>query len=343
MEDKERIIEDLKCALDGIRWVYDCPENNAVKEDMQAAYAELTAGTCTEYKVEGKIVDCAESHIYITHLASGRRYHISVIIPTIVYVDVYRILDDGTEEKAFLPHKNENSGPSVSVAAISDTHGYLPDMPAADLAVICGDIFPGEMDKEPEQQGRWFRETFLPWVGQMDCERVILIAGNHDHWIEANNEQLLKEFAPEAGKKLVYLCDSGFEYKGLSIYGTPWVPIPFKNKAFSLKDDETLAEKYSHIPEKLDLLLTHTVPYGCCGIGYSGRDSADLGSKELRKAVEQRNIKYLIGCHIHEVKLRAVRMDFGLCSIPEILNVACCDNHKQPVHNPLIVRIPQIK
>jgi hypothetical protein len=168
---------------------------------------------------------------------------------------------------------------TVSISATADLHGHLPQLQAADLAVVCGDIFPGGLDKDPYAQGVWFKNEFLPWVDRQDCNHVILIAGNHDHWIEKYNEALCKEYAPEAIKKLIYLCDSGMEFKGLTIYGTPWVPTPFVNKAFSSSNEEFLREKYSQIPQQVDLLLTHTVPYDCNHIGFSERDMQDLGSR----------------------------------------------------------------
>ncbi len=231
---------------------------------------------------------------------------------------------------------------NVLISAIADLHGHLPQMPKADLAVVCGDIFPGEMDKDPDSQGTWFRDVFLPWVDKIESQRVILVAGNHDQWIAAHNGELLRDFAPSAGKKLVYLCDSGMEFKGLKIYGTPWMPVssgfPKRNRAFVLEDNRLLAQRYSLIPERLDLLLTHTVPYDCDKIGFSEKDMLDLGSKELRKAVEARNIRFLVGGHIHETRERIAHMDFEN-SHTEMANVACCDNFKQPFRLPICFTI----
>ena len=217
----------------------------------------------------------------------------------------------------------------ISISAIADLHGHLPQMQYSDLAVVAGDIFPGELDKDPEGQGEWFRAVFLPWVEKQECDHVILVAGNHDHWIAAHNEELLEEFAPSAGEKLIYLSDSGTVFKGLKVYGTPWMPTPFVNKAFSLSDDSQLREKYAHIPQDVDLLITHTVPYDCNYIGFSDRDMKDLGSKELRDAVASRHIRFLVGGHIHETRERVAHMDFG-GRHTEMANVACCDCDKQP-------------
>lgn len=222
----------------------------------------------------------------------------------------------------------------ISISAIADLHGHLPQMQYSDLAVVAGDIFPGELDKDPEGQGEWFRAVFLPWVEKQECDHVILVAGNHDHWIAAHNEELLEEFAPSAGEKLIYLSDSGTVFKGLKVYGTPWMPTPFVNKAFSLSDDSQLREKYAHIPQDVDLLITHTVPYDCNYIGFSDRDMKDLGSKELRDAVASRHIRFLVGGHIHETRERVAHMDFG-GHHTEMANVACCDNQKQPIRQPI--------
>lgn len=223
---------------------------------------------------------------------------------------------------------------SISISAIADLHGHLPQMQGSDLTVVAGDIFPGALDKDLDGQEEWFRAAFLPWVEKQECNHVILVAGNHDHWIAKNNAALMKEFAPEQLKKLIYLCDNEMVFKGARIYGTPWMPTPFVNKAFSLSNDNQLREKYAHIPQDVDLLITHTVPYDCNYIGFSDRDMRDLGSKELREAVATRNIRFLVGGHIHETKERIAHMDFGERHT-EMANVACCDNQKQPIRQPI--------
>ena len=226
---------------------------------------------------------------------------------------------------------------SVTILAAADLHGYLPVMPPCDLAVVCGDIFPVEMDRAVEVQGAWFRNVFMPWVEKIQGERVILIAGNHDYWIEENNQMLLTEFAPSAGRKLVYLCDRGMTFQGLQIYGTPWVPTPSRNKAFS-KEEEQLREAYALIPPELDLLLTHTVPSGC-NLDATVYDKQLWGSMALLKAVEVRQIRYLVGGHIHAPKHAMAQMVWGDHQTI-MYNVACCDKHKNPIRLPTPITIP---
>ena len=49
--------------------------------------------------VKCRIVDADESHIGVTNKANGHRYHISIIYPAVLYVDVYRISEDGVESR----------------------------------------------------------------------------------------------------------------------------------------------------------------------------------------------------------------------------------------------------
>ena len=229
--------------------------------------------------------------------------------------------------------------PHMTITAISDTHGHLPLMQPSHIAIVCGDIFPGEMDHKPTLQGDWFKNNFLPWTETIDCERVFLVAGNHDCWLERNNEKMRRQFALDSGGKLVYLYDTVVDYHGFKIYGTPWVPTPFRNRAFSA-EEEALKEKYASIPCSLDLLITHTVPYDCNGIGISEIDSHLSGSKELLNAIASRNIRCLIGGHIHMPKERFAHKDFS-GNKTLLINSACCDNHKRPLHQPITLAIPQ--
>ena len=62
---------------------------------------ELEADSEKFFHFEWNIVDIDESHIYVTNKSNGHRYHVSVIYPAALYVDVFSIEDDGTEIKAF--------------------------------------------------------------------------------------------------------------------------------------------------------------------------------------------------------------------------------------------------
>lgn len=100
-EEILRIKTDFSLALGEIRHGYSCRENDPVFAELQEADMELQTSAEKDFHFEWKIADIDESHIYISNKANGHRYHISVIYPAALYVDVYRILDDGTESRIY--------------------------------------------------------------------------------------------------------------------------------------------------------------------------------------------------------------------------------------------------
>jgi hypothetical protein len=99
-EEANRVMEDYSIALGEIR-SYASHRSHPVFTELQEAGRELRSGEEIDYHFKWNIVNIDESHIYITNKKNGHRYHISVIIPAALYVDVYRIREDGTEVKAF--------------------------------------------------------------------------------------------------------------------------------------------------------------------------------------------------------------------------------------------------
>ncbi len=99
-EETNRVMEDFSIALGEIQ-SYVPHRSHLVFAELQEAGRELRSGEEVNYHFEWNIVDIDESHIYVTNKKNGHCYHISVIIPAALYVDVYRIREDGTEVNAF--------------------------------------------------------------------------------------------------------------------------------------------------------------------------------------------------------------------------------------------------
>lgn len=95
-EEKNRIKRDFSLALGNLEWTC-LLKNHPVYHELCEANKELVNGIERDFHIEWKIVDVDESHIYVTNLRTGSRYHISVIYPAALYVDVYRVLDNGIE------------------------------------------------------------------------------------------------------------------------------------------------------------------------------------------------------------------------------------------------------
>lgn len=94
-DGKERIEEDFSLALGDL----NCRglAKHPVFQELSDAEKELVHGVEINFHFDWNIVDTDESHIYVTNLKTGNKYHISVIYPAALYVDVYQILENGEE------------------------------------------------------------------------------------------------------------------------------------------------------------------------------------------------------------------------------------------------------
>ena len=138
----------------------------------------------------------------------------------------------------------------TSVTVISDTHWRHEeiDLPGGDLLIHCGDMF--NLFGEPSQQVSAMDE----WFGRQKFERILYTGGNHDRVLET---ELKRRSQPMQNAH--FLKDELVEFRGLSIYGAPWVPnLP--THAFA-KRRPALVEAWARVPASVDLLVTHTPPF----------------------------------------------------------------------------------
>lgn len=167
-------------------------------------------------------------------------------------------------------------------------HGHYPKLEGGDLLIVTGDLTArdtlGEMSFE-----------FITWIEKQNYQKKIVIAGNHDTILE--NEGVEKIFHPFCD----YLLDSGTEFEGLKIWGSPWT-LKFKGQnphamAFCVDTEEELAEKWAMIPDDTDILVTHGPPKGILD-----RNIYDVscGSKSLRRIMGKVKPKIWVFSHIHE-------------------------------------------
>src|SRR5262245_66452598 len=73
----------------------------------------------------------------------------------------------------------------MRIVAISDQHGFLPEIPPCDLVIVAGDVCPDRMGPflamhAPDQQKSWFNATIRPWLARSAATHKILTWGNHD-------------------------------------------------------------------------------------------------------------------------------------------------------------------
>ena len=144
------------------------------------------------------------------------------------------------------------------------------------------------------------KKRFIPWCQEQPVEQVYLIAGNHDRFMESRTYTIHKHLL---GTKINYLEDSLCEYvdgngKIWKIWGTPWCHI-FGNWSF-MRSPEFETEKFSLIPEDVDILLTHDAAYGrndqCF---YSYAPNKHIGNIELANRLNEISPKIHLSGHLH--------------------------------------------
>lgn len=184
---------------------------------------------------------------------------------------------------------------SYKIGAMSDLHGYLPEeVEPCDIICICGDIMPLEIQRDYTESLRWLKENFFPWIEKLPCEKVFVVGGNHDFLIEQISTKAINRICREnLFDKLIYLNNTLAEYDNIRIYGCPNVEN-LEGWAF-YTDNPFLT--YTSIPQ-CDILLTH-MPPKLGNMGYIPK-YGDLGSEELKKVIETKQIKYAFCGHMHD-------------------------------------------
>ena len=240
----------------------------------------------------------------------------------------------------------------MKIIALSDLHGYLPEIKErVDVVVIAGDIVDLHYQNSVNKSISWFNRIFIPWALDLPCDRVIIIAGNHDfffqkivenkfagkdigiddkseynNYIETESSWIIKDelLLP---KKIVYLQDDGYLFGNKTFYGTPWCP-ELSRWAF-YKSSVDLKKVYSKIPENVDVLITHS-PGKCVndtGVSLQWPDKPEYGSQELTDVVLKKKPKWWFVGHVHSGNHNVT--DFlGI----NVVNVSIKDEKYDPVY-----------
>lgn len=222
---------------------------------------------------------------------------------------------------------------SLIVDCIADLHGNYPKLDGGDLLIVGGDLT--KRDKESE-----YRNEFFMWMMDqsiLNYKKVIFIAGNHDNWIQEN---LTPEKQLGCGE---YLCDSGTEFEGLKIWGSPWT-LTFDGinpvcKAFTVNTEEELAQKWAFIPEDIDILITHTPPYDI--LDELIEEGHHAGSVALSYAVSKVRPKLHVFGHIHEAygTWRPYLEALNLPGYPIFVNASHVNHRYQPINKPIRIEL----
>jgi Icc-related predicted phosphoesterase len=202
----------------------------------------------------------------------------------------------------------------VIIYAASDLHGNLPDVPEdCELLLLGGDICPDFLpthmrsnrapDKGEVRQAAWLNTTFRGWLYSLVDRGVEVVStwGNHDF---VGEKRFLVPDLP-----WTLLVDSEASVKGLSIYGTPWVPgLPYW--AFYGRP-EALQARAEAIPAGVDILITHGPPYRVGDFiptsekqrnKYGNHGGMHVGDPTLCEAISRAQPEAVVCGHIHEAR-----------------------------------------
>ena len=174
----------------------------------------------------------------------------------------------------------------VRIVAVADTHTYEDDLvvPDGDIFVHAGDLLQSGSVKELCKVAKWLHK--LPHANK------IIVAGNHDRCFQYSPKTIQKFF----GKDIIYLEDKGVTIQDIRFWGSPWQP-EYNDWAFNLPRGFLLAEKWALIDEQVQVLITHSPPYG---IGDSSPIEGRKGCRNLRAAVHKLQVPLHIFGHIHQ-------------------------------------------
>lgn len=238
------------------------------------------------------------------------------------------------------------------VDCISDMHGEYPNLSGGDLLIIAGDITSNDTVKA------W--KHFYSWLKKQNYTKKIYIGGNHDMFLtqclstsdsNAIKQEINDDLGDDACDNIVYLCDSQFEFGGLKIWGSPWIRkfhgMNKKCTAFGLDLEIQLCEKFQNIPDDVDILITHSPPFGMLDIC---RDNKRLGSKALGdRLLKLKQLKLHVFGHIHEAHgacfeayLSEDAHDTNLIPYGHLsVNASCLNGDYDPYNNIIRVHIDE--
>ncbi len=204
---------------------------------------------------------------------------------------------------------------NLRLVLLSDTHAVHRkiQIPDGDILIHAGDMLLFGKDA--------VLEDFNAFLGTLPHRHKIVIAGNHDYCFQQ---------APEASRarltNAIYLQDEELTLDGIKFYGSPWQPW-FGNMAFNLPRGAALREKWGLIPSDVNVLITHTPPFG---YGDQTSHGEHVGCRDLAEVVGEIRPKLHAFGHVHEAGGMAKEGQ------TTFVNASICDVSYRPIHPPVV-------
>ena len=235
----------------------------------------------------------------------------------------------------------------MRIAAVSDLHGNLPDIPQCDVLIIAGDICPDRLPggnwarHAPIVQKQWLDDQFLLWLQRQraNFEHCYCTWGNHDFIGMDESVQGSGVMEPH----VEFVVDEERTIGGFRFWFSPWTSQnDLRMRWAFMRDDVDLVRIFDAIPPGIDVLVSHSPVYGYgddpgVPLLTNGGD-VHLGSKSLLAAVQRVRPLYLICGHIHggyghsQLSIDYTVEKHDCTHEVDIYNVALVNEGYKPVH-----------
>ena len=202
----------------------------------------------------------------------------------------------------------------LKLIAISDQHGYLPDIPPCDFLLLAGDILPVNRSDRPSFQSNWMNFKLRKWLDKVPARHIIAVAGNHDSIFDGGTKRLVPK-----NLRWHYLQDSGVKLEGIKFWGSPHT-LPCGDWAFRMPEDR-IHLAWEAIPDDTQILLTHQPPFGYGDSPYANPELHHGCSYLLARIVALPRLRVHVFGHIHSGHGYYGRIPEG----PEAYNVSLVD------------------
>jgi Icc-related predicted phosphoesterase len=225
----------------------------------------------------------------------------------------------------------------IDVICISDTHSYHErvTIKPCDILIHAGDYTGNDI-------GRAELRRFLQWIKRQPAKHIAFIAGNHDGAFDKWYDRAV-DMVSEVAPNVTYLQDSGCEFMGLKLWGTPWTPR-FMDWHFNADPGEDILNHYRKIPSNTDILISHGPPFGWLDKSNNrnnetGRKFDDcLGSRDLRDEIYRVMPMLSVFGHIHGSHgMSCMVHDDGYKTI--VVNATQVDEDYIPYNRPILVKL----
>eukprot|EP00051_Salpingoeca_urceolata_P019658 m.289751 g.289751 ORF g.289751 m.289751 type:complete len:354 (+) comp19461_c1_seq17:152-1213(+) len=239
---------------------------------------------------------------------------------------------------------------TVRVVCVSDTHNQHDgvEVPHGDILLHAGDLTRHGTAEE--------LKAVDAWLATLPHPHKIVVAGNHDMGLDPELPSLdvagrrAVTLPPTSLSNCTYVNNGLVECCGLRIFCSPQsllkLPSRTTARAFA-KPPADMDAHWKHVPDGVDVLVTHGPPLGILDQALSGSlfgTGGQAGCRALRTAVARARPRMHVFGHIHEAygyQFEAHQgsglRDPGSATL--FVNAASCNLLGRPKHPPIVVDI----